>query len=274
MTWLSDAIVIDTAELREAAAALRQAERGIMELGLRLPREVWPAPDWLASSAAEGLGLARRELNELGDELRLEAKRLEARAAEVDGAEQRWWEIGNGDVRCGCILPSGAVVAQPGQYTATSSASGAGTDDPSAFIGVGAISAAAGAGLGVSVVGGSPLTGLDSGLIIGQAPSVGYGTSTVGGDAASLYPNITYIGGSPLTGLESVTGTYVSTQVVPTEAEMNANEARRLQEDLGRYLGPGAGGSGGQLLTFGLPNLIDIASGNLHGTLGGVAPWK
>lgn len=157
MTLLSDAVVIDTAELRAAAAALRAAERGIAELRLRVPGEAWAAPDWLAASAAEGLGLARRALDELGADLRAEAAHLDARADEVDGAERRWWEIANGELRCGCVLPSGTVVAQPGQLTSASSASGPGIEGAAAVIGVGAISAAAGSGITFSTVGGQSL---------------------------------------------------------------------------------------------------------------------
>ncbi len=84
MTGLSD-VVIDTGELRTAAAALRRAADESVDLRQRVPREVWGAPDWLAASAVDELGAARREIDELVADLRAEAARLSIVACSAPG---------------------------------------------------------------------------------------------------------------------------------------------------------------------------------------------
>ena len=76
MTWCPN-VVGDTAQLRGAAAAIRRAGADLGEVRLRLPGEVWGAPDWLAADAASELGYFRGSLDELRDELLAEASRLE-----------------------------------------------------------------------------------------------------------------------------------------------------------------------------------------------------
>jgi len=199
----SDLVIVDTGELRTAAAALRRAAAEAADLRLRVPSGVDGAPDWLGSRADPDLAQARRELDELSADLRTEADALEARADAVEGSERRWADLADGAMRCGCVLPSGELVAQPmAGGTAISAASGPGID-----VAVGAVGlAAAGGGgllglagdftvypaplatmpgtLGMTVIGGgSPL---GSGITITQpAPTPGgagsLGYSTIGG---------------------------------------------------------------------------------------------
>ncbi len=195
MSPMSDVIVVNTAELRSGAAALRRAAADTGEVRQRLPGEVWGAPDWLASGAADELGVLRGSLDELHGELMSEANRLEARAAEVDGAERRWANVVNGELRCGCVLPSGEVVATPLGGTAASAASGPGVTD-GMVVGVAGLAAA-----GVQIVAGPALAGPTI-VYSGQpAPSVMDGV-VITQPIAPTNPAITYttIGGQGILG--------------------------------------------------------------------------
>jgi hypothetical protein len=192
MTW-HDVILVDTGELRTSAAALRRAADESLDVGLRLPREIAGGPDWLAGPVTEGLALARRDVDELAADLRGEAERLDTRATEVDSAEHRWWAIANDGLRCGCVLPSGEVVATPLFGTAASAASGPGVVGGGIdAMTTGAVGlAAAGAGLTWSTMGGSSVLGL--------AGSDGVQVTT---PAAS--PGPTYVMTAPVAGTPAV----------------------------------------------------------------------
>jgi hypothetical protein len=174
MSMYSDAILVDPNELREAAGSLRRAADESVDVRQRIPAEAWGSPEWQAAALGHELGLLRLELERLSSDLINQANVMQRRADEVEGAERRWWEIANGELRCGCVLPGGAIVAVPTIGTAASSAWGPGvtqTSPPPIVIGTAASSASGGA----VVIGGGGLpmpvptgeAGTPGGVVIG-----------------------------------------------------------------------------------------------------------
>jgi hypothetical protein len=198
MSMYSDAILVDPNELREAAGSLRRAADESVDVRQRIPAEAWGSPEWQAAALGHELGLLRLELERLSSDLINQANVMQRRADEVEGAERRWWEIANGELRCGCVLPGGAIVAVPTIGTAASSAWGPGvtqTSPPPIVIGTAASSASGGA----VVIGGGGLpmpvptgeAGTPGGVVIGGGglPEVVVGAGT------STGPGIATIGG-------------------------------------------------------------------------------
>jgi hypothetical protein len=189
-----DVITIDTGELRSAAAALRRAADDTIELGLRIPRDIWGAPEWLANPTLDEVTVVRRQVDELAADLRGEAEALDRRAADVDGAETRFWSIANGELRCGCVLPSGEIVATP-LSGAVAAAWGPGIDGSLVVpVAVGAVGLAASGGVAVSTAGGGSTLGLAGDpdvQIVVPAPSAApviMTTSTTGGGGVMGLP--------------------------------------------------------------------------------------
>ena len=200
-----DLVVIDTEELRRAAAAMRRAADQAADLRLRIPQGVDGAPDWLEGRNAPDLARSARDVDEIVADLLAQAGELEARAAAVEGAEQRWADVSASGTVCGCVLPSGEVVAQaPAGGTATSSASGPGVD---LAVGAGVLAAGAvglaasgggstftdvGNGVGVTMVGGpnslQEFTVSQPALVV---PPLAQGSTVIGGD--TLFPSYSVV---------------------------------------------------------------------------------
>lgn len=177
----TDRVVVDAAELRDAAQALRAEASCLAECSERLPIEMPEAPPVTAAQVCDQICALQTELLVLHDELTAAAFELDGRAGQVEASESRWWDIGPDGVTYGCGLPGGEIVT----LTAASSAFGpgisGGTATSSAFGGpAGAVAIIGGLGSfpgGDIFVGNGPMA--PNIAIIGGGPSLGTGEGTV-----------------------------------------------------------------------------------------------
>ena len=202
-----DEVVLDAAELRDAASTLRNSGANFADLASRLPTEVPDAPWWVSEQVGDELWRIRGECAELTDELASAARELELRAAEVESSD-RTYDLVDGRLRSCCRLADGTIVTLANETT---------------VMNAGAIGSLAPVTIGASAVGeaawgtGGGFTSIGGGVDLGGG--TGGGFTSIGGGGIDISA-----GDPRLSGLDALDGILDGPRipVYNTGADVNA----------------------------------------------------